>query len=225
MKFMGSKNRHAKDIIPMFALGNQSAYVEPFVGGANLIDKISGHRIAGDIDKDLICMWQAVSGGWMPPAKFTEQEYKDIKDAPTSPLRGYAAFALSYGGKKFGGWRRDKDGQRDYVSEAYRNAAKQFPLLRGTKFFECSYRELRFPTGSVVYCDPPYAGTTSYGGQFSHNDFWDWVRIISKVNWVFISEYSAPLDFKRIWTKTVPSSLTKNTGGKSAHEGLYVLRT
>ena len=56
MKYMGSKNRHARDIIPILMKEHTSAmlYVEPFVGGANIIDKIPADRRYG-------CMSQPIS--------------------------------------------------------------------------------------------------------------------------------------------------------------------
>ena len=59
MKYMGSKNRYAKEIIPIILENRKSldqAYVEPFVGGANIIDKIEGVRIAGDKNRYLISL-------------------------------------------------------------------------------------------------------------------------------------------------------------------------
>lgn len=44
MKYMGSKSRIAKDIVPIIQKciddNNLETYIEPFVGGANIIDKI-----------------------------------------------------------------------------------------------------------------------------------------------------------------------------------------
>jgi DNA adenine methylase len=79
-------------------------HVEPFVGGANSIDKVKGPRLAADIDPTVIGLWKAVSDGWMPPEKVTIDEYKKLKNAPDdNPLKGYVAFNLSFGAKKFGG--------------------------------------------------------------------------------------------------------------------------
>ena len=45
MKYMGSKSRVAKDIVSIIQKciddNNIETYVEPFVGGANIIDKIN----------------------------------------------------------------------------------------------------------------------------------------------------------------------------------------
>ena len=47
MKYVGSKNRLSKDILPLILKNRKPGqwYVEPFVGGANLIDKVDGNRI------------------------------------------------------------------------------------------------------------------------------------------------------------------------------------
>lgn len=51
---------------------------------------------------------------------------------------------------------------------------------------------------SVIYCDPPYQGTTQYGAvnSFNWEKFWDWCRSQSMAgNKIFVSEYKAPDDF------------------------------
>ena len=52
MVYMGSKNRIAKELIPIITkdLKPNQWYVEPFVGGANMIDKIEHN-----IEKYCIC--------------------------------------------------------------------------------------------------------------------------------------------------------------------------
>ena len=43
MRYMGSKNRISKYIVPIiqsYINDNTNCYIEPFVGGANMIDKI-----------------------------------------------------------------------------------------------------------------------------------------------------------------------------------------
>ena len=77
---MGSKARHAKEMLPIILKDRKEGqwYVEPFVGGCNMIDKVSGNRIGADVHEYLIAMWQAVSVGWLPPYKFTEEDYKQV---------------------------------------------------------------------------------------------------------------------------------------------------
>ncbi len=222
---MGSKNRHANEILNIILKDrNSRLFVDPFVGGANIIDKVLLPILASDIDPDLIILYKAVSKGWIPPETFTEEQYRKIKNESPSPLRSYAAFALSYGGKKWGGWRRDKQGKRNYVKEAYNNAIKQFPQLRGINFQCCSYENLTIPDNSIIYCDPPYENTTKYKGTFNYNNFWNWCRKMSISNEVYVSEYNAPEDFICLWQKSVPSSLTQNTGAKYNIEKLFTLK-
>ena len=56
MKYMGSKNRIAKHILPIMLEHRTEGmtWVEPFVGGANMIDKVEGKRIGADINFYLI---------------------------------------------------------------------------------------------------------------------------------------------------------------------------
>jgi DNA adenine methylase len=189
-----------------------------------MIDKVTGPRLGADIDPDLITMWQAVSKGWLPPESITEEEYHQLRNSEPSPLKGYAAFALSYAGKKFGGWCRDSEGKRNYRQEAYNNAVRQFPKLRDVEFVHSSYLELEIPDGSIVYCDPPYADSTKYKSDFDHTQFWNWVRDLSDRCKVFVSEYAAPDDFECLWEKSVTSSLTQDTGSKRNIERLWRLK-
>ncbi len=117
MRYMGSKNRHAKYILPFIYDAikeiNASAYVEPFVGGANMIDKInvSIPKIGNDSHYYLIEMWKALQNGWIPPQEVSEDEYnfiKQNKDKVEPCLVGYIGFNLSFGAKWWGGMREEK---------------------------------------------------------------------------------------------------------------------
>jgi Site-specific DNA methylase len=83
MKYMGSKTRIAKHILPIILEHHNASkvYVEPFVGGANLIDKITGDRIGSDLNETVI---QALSSikyhlDQLPKnnQEFTEEDYKE----------------------------------------------------------------------------------------------------------------------------------------------------
>ena len=226
---MGSKNRIAKFVLPiMLEKRNGRTWVEPFVGGANMIDKVEGKRIGADINPYLIDALTAIRDCLSDLPKnnkeFTETDYKALRQSDDYKYKGYAGFAFSYGGKWLGGWRRDGLNKRDYVNESYKNAVNQSPKLQGIKIIESSYDELPLNSDScLIYCDPPYKGTTSYKDSFDHFKFWNWCREMSdRGHVVFISEYNAPKDFKCVWQKEIVSSLTKNTGSKKGIEKLFI---
>jgi DNA adenine methylase len=228
MKYMGSKNRIAKHILPIMLAERKPDqwWVEPFVGGANLIDKVYGKRIGADINHYLIDALITIRDCVLDLPKnnseFTEEDYKQLRKSGDYKYKGYAGFAFSYSGKWLGGWRRDRLGKRDYVNESYKNALKQSPLLQGVRLVNESYLDLRIPENSLIYCDPPYEGTTKYKDDFNHDIFWDWCRTQTKSgHTVFISEYNAPEDFECVWQKEIVSSLTKDTGSKRAVEKLF----
>ena len=58
MWYVGSKNRLSKELVPIiqnYINKDTKMYIEPFVGGANMIDKIQcNKRIGCDIHKQLI---------------------------------------------------------------------------------------------------------------------------------------------------------------------------
>ncbi|OQB09945.1 MAG: D12 class N6 adenine-specific DNA methyltransferase [Parcubacteria group bacterium ADurb.Bin216] len=228
---MGSKLRVSKYILPIMLSyrGKDQWWVEPFVGGANIIDKVSGNRIGADLNAYVIEALQTIRDNCTDLPKnnteFTESDYSKLRDNDSYKYKGFAGFAYSYGGKWLGGWRRDSQGKRDYVEEAYKSACKQSPKLKDVIFKNTGYADLQLPKNSIVYCDPPYAGTTGYNTTFNHNSFWAWCR--EKANeghTVFISEYDAPADFSCIWSMPIHSSLTKNTGEKQGTEKLFIFK-
>lgn len=231
MKYMGSKARHARELLAIVLDDRKPEqwYVEPFVGGGNMIQHVEGSRIASDYFKPSVCILEALSKGWVPPKHVSEYEYKEVKanqDKYPPHYVGYLGFQLSYGALWFSTFRRDTSGKRDYSVEAYNHAIKQSPKLKGIVFHHCSYDELTIPDQSIIYCDPPYQGTTGYAtGAFDHDKFWKWCRDrVSDGHKVFVSEYTAPDDWVSVWEKQVNNTLTKDTGSKKGIERLFVLR-
>lgn len=209
MQYFGGKQRISKQIVEVlneYRKGNQPL-VEPFVGGCNIISKMSGERYCYDINEYLIEMYKAVQNGWTPPAIITEEEYDYIRNNKDKdkPLTGFVGIGCSYSGKWFGGYARNKTG-RNYCLNAHNSILKQLNEIRDIKFDCKDYKELEFD-GCLIYCDPPYKDTTKYPiiGEFNTEDFWNVMRNWSKNNTVIISEYEAPYDFeciKEIHTKT-----------------------
>ncbi len=230
MKYMGSKNRIAKDILPII-LQNKTRdrwYIEPFCGGCNLIDKVEGKRIANDNNKYLIAMWKAlVYDKWIPPF-YSKEQYKVIKenkDSYPDYIVGWAGFNCSYNGIFFAGYSGEittKLGtKRNYQQEALRNINKQIPKLTDVMFTNNDYRNIEIPDNSIIYCDPPYEGVSQYKtGTFNSADFWNWVRDISRKHEVYVSEYNAPDDFEILYEKELKTTISPNST-KIALEKLF----
>lgn len=220
MKYMGSKARLAKHILPIILKERVQGqpYVEPFVGGFNMICNVpeeQGPRYANDINEFLIEMFKLTSQGVEPPKNITKEEYLKAKNGEYSKaLTGYIGFNCSYSGKWFGGYAgivKTKAGVRNYQEEAWRNVVEQSKKLKNLFFCSKPYFELQIPSNSIIYCDPPYEGTTSYKDKFDSDLFWNWAREKTKEGHkVFISEYNAPGDFECLWSKEFSSSLSAN---------------
>lgn len=65
---------------------------------------------------------------------------------------------------------------------------EQLERLQQLTFYNTSYENVEIRDNSIIYCDPPYAGTADYGNNFNHKKFLDWAH--EQKNPVFISEYN-----------------------------------
>ena len=232
MKYMGSKNRIAKHILPIMLKDRKEGqyWVEPFVGGANMIDKVTGNRIGADSNKYLVSLLNEMSKTDFKSPDIDESLFLDIKENKSNFddwIVGYAGFQLSFGAMWFSGYRKDRQGVRNYSNEAMRNVDKQSKKLKGILFKHSLYEDLRIPAESIIYCDPPYENTAKYKAvdSFNHADFWQWCRDKAKEgHTVFVSEYNAPDDFKCIWQQELNVSVAKNGKHKKAVEKLFTIK-
>lgn len=209
IQYIGSKNRLSKDLVPIiqsYITEETKGYLEPFVGGANIIDKIKcENKIGCDIHKELIELLKYSQSNDLPET-ITEEEYITVKNNKENYPDWYVAlvgFCGSFGAKYFGGFARGND-KRDRQSEAIRNLKKQIPNLKDVRFKCCNFLDLPKDKikGYVIYCDAPYRGTTKYKTEdFPYEEFYKWCKEMSIHNTVLISEYNMPNDFKCIWEK------------------------
>ena len=229
MRYMGSKNRLAKELLPIILKDRRPGqwYVEPFVGGANLIDKVSGNRIGSDVNPYLIALLRALQKGWIPPDEVSEGLYKEVKnnrDKYPKELVAFVGFCCSYASRFFEGYARskDKDGiLRGHALENKINLMKQAPNLKGINFYCGQYYGLVLPKQSIIYCDPPYAGTKKYSSAIKPDHFWSWCTEKAKEGHkVFISEYKAPEGFECIWEKQIRNSISNQK--TSSVERLFI---
>lgn len=231
MKYVGSKNKHAKEILPIILKDRKDNqfYVEPFVGGFNLIDKVQGKRIANDKHPYLIALYKALQNGWTPPDFVSEEEYKRVKaNLDENPaLSGFVGFGCSFSGKWFGGYARGNQNNgspRNYCMESKKNILKQVDKIKGIEIYNLEYDKVPIPENSIVYCDPPYKGTVKYSGvdSFDYDKFWEWcLALVNSGHTVFVSEYTAPEGWVSVWEKQVHNTLDLNTGSKTGVERLF----
>lgn len=229
MKYIGSKRKYVKEILPIILKDRESEnqlYLEPFAGGMNVIQHVKGRRIANDKNEYIISLFKSlISNTIKLPDYLSECTYNCIKNNKESYKKSFVAFVgycCSFGAKFFGGYARGEG--RNYCAESKRHLLKQKELLHDVNFtcYDYTfYTDLK--EKAIIYCDPPYKNTLKYSDEINHNEFWEWVRIMSKKGHkVFVSEYEAPKDFICIWSKEVYNTIDKNTSGKKGIEKLFV---
>ena len=234
---MGSKNKIAKHIVPIIQKyiddNNIKTYIEPFCGGCNIIDKIKcDNKYASDINKYLIELLKHIQQELPLPNEVPKELYSSVRNSFNIQNKKYndwyigaIGFLASYDGRFFdggyarSGYEKTKNGQRyrDYYQEAKRNILEQAQNLKNIKFESKDYTDLHNISASLIYCDPPYQNTKQYGvsKNFDYEEFWQWVRNISKNNIVLISEQNAPNDFDCIWEQIVTRSIKANDKSKA----------
>lgn len=199
MQYFGGKAKIAKYIVPYLegVRKEGQVFVEPFVGGANVVSKMSGERKAYDFNEYLIEMYKGVQNGYELPDELSEEEYKHVRlnKDEDKVLTGFVGFGCSFAGKWFGGYARNKQ-NHNYCKASKNSLLKKMSTMADVEFDWRDYKSL-FLKDCLIYCDPPYANTTKYTGvpDFDTEEFWDVMREWSKDNDVYISEYEAPDDF------------------------------
>lgn len=232
MKYMGSKSRIAKHILPIMlksAYDNSiTTWVEPFVGGGNMIDKVPSYlkRIGYDVNPHTV---QAMIGirDFLHdlPDEVSEDYYRSLKGQPADPVTSWIRYECSFGSKFEGGYARNSKGS-NYALMGLNLAKKQNASVQNVEFYCGSYLNISFTENSIIYCDPPYQGTTGYKtGDFNHPEFWQWCRDMSNAGHVvFVSEYNAPEDFIEVWRGQVKTNFAsnRNQATHSAVERLFI---
>ena len=237
MVYMGSKSKYAQYIAPILqkTINDRgvSLYVEPFVGGANMIDKIKCERRIGyDRSDTLIALLNQARDDFSKVLADGSRELWDkgkgyvkdgvMPDDMTLAEIGAMEFFASFSNGGFPrGYAKNAAG-RNYFQEAKANMEKQAPNLKGIEFYQGNYYNLPKVSGAVIYCDPPYAGTKHYGyanqEKMDYERFWNWVRELSKENYVFVSEQVAPEDFEIVWEMEAKRTCGKDNNFKATEK-------
>ena len=209
-------------------------YFEPFCGllgvGIHFVnDDEKRNLYFTDINEDIILMWQDLIDGWSPPKKCSKEKYeKEKRSKKHSSTRGFVGIACAYSGIFFAGYReKAKSSGQDFFKNMRDGIIKMKKDIinssNNVEFIEASDYSCFSPKGMTIYCDPPYKNNkfrSEHFDNFDHDQFWDIMREWSKNNLVFISEYTAPKDFKPIWKMKMNS--TYNSTKKKRIEKLFV---
>lgn len=200
----------AKDIVDYINRKNIRCrgYCEPFCGMLGVYKNIVESTIsfndllAGDVNGSVIEMWKAAQRGWRPPTICTMEEYNALKTSDTvSPEKGFIAHHCSFAGKYFGGYVPERSRYRP-MKNAGRRVIDIAEKCKKVRFQQGDYQQFTDLEGYVIFCDPPYKkynyyfDTTGKRIVFDHDEFWDWCRVMSLHNVVFVSEFDAPYDFE-----------------------------
>lgn len=234
MKYMGSKRRIKKDIVQILQKlideNDITTYIEPFVGGCNIIDSIKcDKRIGADNNEYLISLLQSLQRGYKPLDFISREEYYDIKlnkDSYQKEVVALCGIFASYNGnwfRAYGGYSKTKTGKdRNFYEEGIKGLMKQLPNLMEIKFEKKDYLEYNNLSNHLIYCDPPYENTdkTYKEKMFNHEEYWNWVRKMSESNIVICSEFNSPSDFVCIWEKEI--QITHPNQKKKSTEKLFI---
>lgn len=250
MKYMGSKSKIKKYICPIIQQyiddNRIETYIEPFVGGANVMDSIKAkNRIGGDNNEYLIEFLKFMqTNGVLPDENVTRELYNDVRankgtDKYPKWYIGAIGFLASFNGRFFdGGYAKEqmlKNGKkRNYYQECKRNVEKQFNLgtLLNVNFIYTDYNFFTNISNSLIYCDIPYENTKQFSTSknFDYSRFWKWAKFMSKNNVVLVSEVNEPINYlesnqyKCIWSQEVLR--TQNVSNKfKAIEKLFLINS
>ena len=222
MKYYESKSKIANSILSFIhsyiMLNNIDTYIEPFVGGCNIIDKVvCTNKFAYDKNKYLIELLRYLQNGGELPDEITREQYMDCKAHYNANDKYYPDWLLGAVGFLAGTGNKLYDGtyinsRSDYKDEK-EALIEQIRSLTDVEFNCEDYKNLH-PKNCLIYSDPPCSGSKGYESvskEFNYKEFWDIMREWSKDNIVLISEKCAPDDFDIIWEQeTDNTSDTKN---------------
>lgn len=214
MSYIGGKAR-AKWLYPFLNHEhfNNLDYIEPFVGKANVLMNIKNKRsyTASDNEPMIINLLQNIQANNLSYPFIEKEEYLKLKSNPSLDYNKacFAAYTYVYLGEKFTAY---FDGRwiprTNYYSKLHNN-----PVFQSAKISVADYRIYEGVENAIIYCDPPYAGTSvRYGEYFENEKFWEWVKELSKKNFVFVTEYNAPSFMMPIFQKRQTISFMRNKG-------------
>jgi DNA adenine methylase len=197
---MGGKKLLKKKIVERFPKGYEDmTYIEPFVGGGNILleKNKSKHEIVNDLDSDLISIYKGFKENPIAIIKkdinkeYTKEDFKKIKDSnPTSDygkfVKNFLLTRLSFFslGKSWGGMGK-VNLKQDYGERLEDTTIKNEDYKKLIKDYNGK--------DSFFYFDPPYEGSTDKhykviekGTSFDYDEFKKEIDSINKKHGKFM---------------------------------------
>lgn len=212
MQYFGGKSKISKSLaVVLNSITKGKSFVDLFCGACNVVEKITtaSSRIANDNNPYLIALLKAIQDGYEPPTHVTREQYNYVMSHldENPALSGFIGIGCSFsGGWKNGYATNNRD--HNYAICAYNTLLRQKQKLEGVTLTSCDYNKASIPVGAVVYCDPPYKGTTNkyYARKFDYDAFVEWVEANKGKYDIYISEYkenvsSWPTSYEVVWEK------------------------
>lgn len=253
MRYMGSKNKYSKNLVPIIQKyideNNIENFISCFCGGANLEDKIQCKNvIANDLSPTLIALHKQAQEDFSKIPEHGDREFwdksysewkkintsKDKQYIPEIPLFKIGAIEW-YGSFCNGGFRKGYAKptlDRNYYLEGYNSHKKQAeqPLYKKIFFQQGDYLDIKFENyckqKSVLYCDAPYANTTPYGinPNFNFKLYYHFLQAVSCYIPIFVSEQYLPPEFDNYLIWSKEAVRTMNKANNfRACEKLYLI--
>lgn len=221
MRYQGGKATEGPwiaGVVSRLFQSDEQLYWEPCCGACGVLCRQTrGVRVGSDLSPDLVLLWQALQNGWEPPEYLTLEEYRRLRHDKPSPLRAFAGYGCSFGGKWFGGYAHCSK-NKNYAATARRSLLRKRDGVRGVTFVCGSLFNVDPGSidGAVVYIDPPYEGTHRYDrvGSFDSRAFWQWAEVLSRSNVVVVSSFDAPEGWQSVSNKPTHTTMTSGTGGR-----------
>ena len=242
MVYQGSKNKISKYLKPIIEsyLKDGMWYVEPFVGGANMINKIDWNNKYGyDNNKYLIALHKKAQETELPLLNTSREAYNiyrdkynkaEINNSDDEYLIGYYGFLGSFNGRFYsGGYGAvDKHGKNMMLQRLnnLNNQAKN-KNYKNIIFETKDFKDLKIKN-SVIYLDPPYQNTKEYQNKFNHNELLEKCKEwADNNNIILLSELTASNEYwEEIWNMEHQYTLRdKNNANKKVVERLYIWKT
>lgn len=228
MQYLGGKSRIAKKLAAKIheIVPDATEFWDPFCGGLSMSAALSEHGrvVATDACAPLIALYEGVRAGWVPPDHIDRETWQNARSLPDSdPMKAFAGFGVSFGGKWFGGYRKHEPGKSEHIYTK-RGLLRDVPKVANFAQIDWLAVEPQ-KIDAVKYLDPPYRGTHGYAGAppFDFDRFVRRVAEWSRFEHLFISEYEFPIG-QIVGEWDLPLQVAKGTGAPRRERLYYVAK-